>query len=112
MLAVSSSTSAALFSGGGVALIGGSLRYGPSLIRHMWRKHEVKANTTMVGIDGRVKKLESDYIDVNTSLKKVIQFIEGSPDPFLRNADGTPVVTGGLLEFMDRIKILLKDKSA
>lgn len=78
-----------------------------------WRdKRKANRIASLAVLTSAVADLQAKYTEVDIALRKVIVFIEGSPDPFRRNLDGSPVVTGGLLEFMGRVEQLLKPHEA
>jgi hypothetical protein len=78
-------------------------KVGPSFTK--WRaKRKLLREKDAVGLALRVKDLEDWQVLSDAATKRLIQFIEGTPDPFQTNPDGTPVVTGGLLNFMRHIE--------
>jgi hypothetical protein len=101
-----------LFGGAGTgAAVYAASKLGPVFTR--WRaKRQVLREKDALGLALRVKALEDAKVVSDDGLRKVIVFIEGSPDPYRKNPDGTPLVTGGLLEFMERIGTQLATANA
>jgi hypothetical protein len=87
-----------LFGGAGGALLVFFLTKADGGIAH-WRKtRQIRRESSVVGIEFRVKALEDQYKYLYDAMKEVLQFIKGSEDPF------TKEISGGLLAFMARIE--------
>jgi hypothetical protein len=89
---------AAVSGGIATALLPATWR-GLGRVRDWWVK---RGDASLTGLTARVEILEEHYKSLEAAMTRVLQFIEGSEDPF------TKEVTGGLLAFMARMKSFLE----
>ena len=93
---------AAVSGGIATALLPATWR-GLGRVRSWWVK---RGAASLTGLTARIELLEEQYKSLEAAMTRVLQFIEGSEDPF------TKEVTGGLLAFMARMEAKLKLDSA
>jgi hypothetical protein len=101
---------AAVFGGVGSVLLAFFGRSLLGLLKNFRAKRRVLLEASAIGLSDRLKALEDWKLEADAIMRRIVQFIEGSEDPYLKNADGTPVITGGLLSFMNRIEAELKQR--